>query len=442
MVDRVIRQPDRMTVAPGPRTGQVLIPSSKSQLHRLLILAALGEGPVEIICRSIPEDIRATVNCLNALGAHITAKEADTPGGTDNLLVEPLDRSFCADGAVLDCGESGSTLRFMLPIAGTLGANCLILRKGRLPERPLAPYDAQLEANGMRIDGNGSHLTVSGRLGSGEFVLPGNISSQYISGLLMALGALRGQSRLRVEGPMESSHYVKMTEETLRLAGIRFEKEQTVTEGDPCTVWTIDGGQIYALPQQIMAEGDWSSAAFFLCMGALSEAGVLVQGLDPLSVQGDRAVLDVLKTFGAQIDVREDGILARKGSLRGIELDASQIPDAVPALAVLAALCEGTTRIYNAGRLRLKESDRIKSTMHMLRALGGIVSETEDGLIIRGRMHLDGGTVDPAGDHRIAMAAAVAASGCSKPVDIGTYRCVAKSYPDFWTDLEHLKVEV
>lgn len=441
MVDRVIRQPNCMTVIPGPRTGQVLIPSSKSQLHRLLILAALGERPVEIACRSISEDIRATAGCLNALGAKISAKEAAVPGEAGVLSVEPPDLSVCADGAVLDCGESGSTLRFMLPVAGAFGASCLVLRKGRLPERPLAPYDAQLEANGMRIEGDGSHLTVSGRLTGGEFVLPGNISSQYISGLLMALGALRGQSRLKVEEPMESSHYVKMTEEVLRLAGIRFTKEQAGTEDESCTVWTVDGGQTYALPQRVTAEGDWSSATFFLCMGALSEAGVLVQGLDPASVQGDRTVLDVLKAFGTQVKVREDGIFVRKGLLRGIELDASQIPDAVPALAALAALCEGTTRIYNAGRLRLKESDRIKSTMHMLRALGGIVSETEDGLIIRGRTHLDGGTVDPAGDHRIAMAAAVAACGCSKPVEIGTYRCVAKSYPDFWTDLEHLKVE-
>ena len=438
MVDRVIRQPDLKTVAPGPRTGQVLIPSSKSQLHRLLILAALGEEPVEIACRGIPEDVRATAGCLNALGAKISVLEAGT---ADTITAIPLDRSYCADGAVLDCGESGSTLRFLLPVAGALGANCLVLRRGRLPERPLAPYDAQLKANGMRIGGKGSHLTVSGRLRSGEFVLPGNISSQYVSGLLMALGALRGQSRLRVDGPMESSHYVEMTEAALTLAGIRSAKEQSGTENDPCTVWTVSGGQTYALPQRIAAEGDWSSATFFLCMGALSEGGVLVQGLDPASVQGDKTVLNVLKEFGAKVEVREDGVLVRKGLLRAVELDASQIPDAVPALAVLAALSEGTTRIYNAGRLRLKESDRIRSTMHMLRALGGIVSETEDGLIIHGRAKLDGGTIDPAGDHRIAMAAAVAACGCREPVAITQYGCTAKSYPDFWQDLERLKVE-
>ena len=263
MVDRVITQPHLLTVSPGPRTGQVLIPSSKSQLHRLLILASLGERPVKIFCRGIPDDIRATAACLNALGATIAFRG---DGTADTVTVDPLDRSFCADGAVLDCGGSGSTLRFLLPIAGMLGASCLFLRGGRLPERPLAPYDAQLQAHGMRISGEGSHLTVSGRLGGGEFVLPGNISSQYVSGLLMALGGLSGQSRLRVEGKMESSRYVEMTEAALTLAGIRFAREQSGMEDDLRTVWTIDGGQTYALPQQIRAEGDWSSATFFLCM--------------------------------------------------------------------------------------------------------------------------------------------------------------------------------
>ena len=440
MTDRIIRKPDLKTVPPGPRTGRICIPSSKSQLHRLLILAALGEKPVEISCRAVPGDVRATADCLNALGAKVRIA-AGKDGADDMILAEPLDRSLSVHGAVLDCGESASTLRFLLPIAGALGADCLFLLGGRLPERPLEPYRAQLQANGMHIAGERTHLTVSGRLRGGEFALPGNISSQFVSGLLMALSALRGQSRLRVEGPMESSHYVEMTEVMLRRAGIRFAKEEIPSEDGPGAVWTVDGGQTYALPDQVRAEGDWSSAAFFLCMGALSEEGVLVQGLDPASVQGDRAVLDALKEIGAQVLVSEDGITVRKGALRGVELDASQMPDAVPALAALFSLCEGTSRICNAGRLRLKESDRIRSTMHMLRSLGGVVSETQDGLIIRGREHLDGGTVDPAGDHRIAMAAAVAACGCREPVHIAAYRCVGKSYPDFWDDLAQLKVE-
>ena len=409
------------------------MPSSKSQLHRLLICAALGERPSEIAFKGLSEDIRATARCLNALGAKIEAEEAET-GGPGRLLVTPADRSRPARGAVMDCGESGTTLRFLLPLCGMLGATCLVLRGGRLPERPLAPFDAQLRSHGMTLDEDGSRLTVSGTLRSGEYALPGNISSQFISGLLMAFNGLTGQSRLQVEGRLESSKYINMTESVLGLSGIRFAKDVT----DERTVWTMDGGQTPSLPEKTEAEGDWSAATFFLCMGALSERGVLVKGLDPESVQPDRAVLDVLKRVGAVVEQQEKGILVRRGDLQAVELDASQIPDAVPALAALFALCEGTTRIYRAERLRLKESDRIKSTMHMLRSLGGIVTETPDGLIIQGRPQLDSGTADPAGDHRIAMAAAVAACGCRAPVRVMAPRCVGKSYPKFWKDLEQL----
>ena len=409
------------------------MPSSKSQLHRLLICAALGEKPSEIAFKGLSEDIRATARCLNALGAKIEAEEAET-GGPGRLLVTPADRSRPAHGAVLDCGESGTTLRFLLPLCGMLGASCLVLRGGRLPERPLAPFDAQLRSHGMFLDEDGSRLTVSGALRSGEYVLPGNISSQFISGLLMAFNGLTGQSRLQVEGRLESSKYINMTESVLRLSGIRFAKDVTAEK----TVWTMDGGQMPSLPEKTEAEGDWSAATFFLCMGALSERGVLVKGLDLESVQPDKAVLDVLKRVGAVVEQQEKGILVRRGDLKAVELDASQIPDAVPALAALFALCEGTTRICRAERLRLKESDRIKSTMHMLRSLGGIVTETPDGLIIQGRPQLDGGTVNPAGDHRIAMAAAVAACGCKVPVRVMAPRCVGKSYPGFWDDLEQL----
>ena len=433
MVDRIVREPEYAEVAPGARTGEVFVPSSKSQLHRLLICAALGERPSEIAFKGLSEDIRATARCLNALGARIVAEEAEA-GGPGRLLVTPADRSKSVRGAVLDCGESGTTLRFLLPVCGMLGASCLMLRGGRLPERPLAPFDGQLRSHGMFLDEDGSRLTVSGALRSGEYALPGNISSQFISGLLMAFNGLTGQSRLQVEGRLESSKYINMTESVLRLSGIRFAKDVTGER----TVWTMDGGQMPSLPEKTEAEGDWSAATFFLCIGALSEEGVLVKGLDPESVQPDRAALDVLKRAGAVVEQREQGILVRRGDLKAVELDASQIPDAVPALAALFSLCEGTTRIYRAERLRLKESDRIKSTMHMLRSLGGIVTETPDGLIIRGRAQLDGGTADPAGDHRIAMAAAVAACGCKAPVRVLTPRCVGKSYPGFWDDLEQL----
>ena len=241
MKDRIEKRPEIRVVQPGGRSGSVAVPSSKSQLHRLLICAALGDAPAEIVCRGIPEDVRATMRCLNALGAKIEeiADGGDSSCKEQLLRVRPLDRSVRFDGAVLDCGGSASTLRFLLPIAGMLGVSCTFMRSGRLPERPLAPYAAQLRANGMYIREEGPLLSVSGRLSGGEYVLPGNISSQFISGLLMAMGGFQGHSSLRVEGAMESTHYVRMTETVLREAGIRFEKEETLSEGGmPVTVWT------------------------------------------------------------------------------------------------------------------------------------------------------------------------------------------------------------
>ncbi len=424
-------QNDRAVLQPGLRTGEVSVPSSKSQLHRLLICAALGSSPVRISFRGLSEDIRATACCLNALGADIEAKEEKDGSGV--LDVTPLDRNQPVSGAVLDCGESGSTLRFLLPVAGLLGADCRFLMRGRLPKRPLTYYDEQLRSHGMTLQQDGDVLNVSGRLTADEYVLPGNISSQYISGLLMAFGSLTGESRLRVEGTPESMPYIEMTEDVLRRCGIRFEREGAV--------WTVTGPQEYKLPAPVQAEGDYSSATFFLCLGALSRNGVVVKGLDPDSVQGDRAVLTILKQIGASVRQTEEGILVKRSALRGISIDASDIPDAVPALAALAALCEGSTRIYGAQRLRLKESDRIASTLAMLKAAGAGAKETEDGMIVHGRPSLEGGIVDSFGDHRIAMASAVLAAGCTGPVTVSGASCIAKSYPEFWNDFNRLDKE-
>ncbi|MBQ1418668.1 MAG: 3-phosphoshikimate 1-carboxyvinyltransferase, partial [Firmicutes bacterium] len=253
MVDSVVRQQNTVVLQPGVRIGTLQVPSSKSQLHRLLICAALGERPVAISYRGLSEDIAATVRCLNALGAKITVSE---DGPQSVLHVSPLDRSSSPSGAELDCGESGSTLRFLLPVAGLLGADCTFVMQGRLSKRPLAEYGEQLTAHGMTLKQEGDRLKVSGRLTAGDYVLPGNISSQFISGLLMAFGALQGQSRLQVVGTPESKPYIDMTEAVLRQSGIVFEKEGLQ--------WTANGGQKYVLPESLQAEGDYSSATFFL----------------------------------------------------------------------------------------------------------------------------------------------------------------------------------
>ena len=260
---------------------------------------------------------------------------------------------------------------------------------------------------------------------------PGDVSSQYISGLLMALPRLPGESTLAVTGRLESAGYIAMTEDALRLSGIRLQKSGRT--------YTIPGGQTARLPARCRVEGDWSNAAFFLCMGALSPAGVTVTGLASNSPQGDRAVLDVLRRFGADVRETQDTVTVRRGALHGVTIDAAPIPDLIPVLSVVAALADGQTQIVNAVRLRLKESDRLESTAAMLRALGAQVEMHDSGLTITGRKMLTGGTVDPQHDHRIAMAAATAACGCTAPVTVRDRTCIEKSYPRFWTDLSALK---
>lgn len=412
------------TVSPGPRTGCVRIPASKSQAHRLLICAALGAQPVVLQCDGVSADIAATARCLRALGADIS----DDGAGAFRIVPIAGEMSAHAD---LFCGESGSTLRFLLPVVGALGADVTFHMEGRLPERPLSPLDAALTAHGMTIRRDGALLHVGGQLRPGVYELPGDVSSQYISGLLMALPRLPGESALAVTGKLESAGYIAMTEDALRLSGICLQKNGRV--------YTIPGGQTAHLPAQCRVEGDWSNAAFFLCMGALSPVGVTVTGLAAASSQGDRAVLDVLHRFGADVQETADAVTVRRGALHGITIDAAPIPDLIPVLSVIAALADGETQIVNAARLRLKESDRLESTAAMLRALGAQVMERDSGLTITGRKTLAGGTVDPQHDHRIAMAAATAASGCTAPVTVRDSACTDKSYPRFWTDLSALK---
>lgn len=413
-----------VTVAHGARTGRVHIPASKSQAHRLLICAALGAGECTLRCEGMSDDIAATLRCLNALGADIRRFGAE-------LRVRPIEsapRGTCR----LDCGESGSTLRFLLPLVGALGADAVFEMAGRLPQRPLAPLDAVLKAHGMRIERDGARLICSGRLRAGDYSVSGGVSSQYISGLLMALPRLDGESRLEVTGRLESAPYVAMTEDALALAKLKYEKHDNI--------YTVPGAQRADMPRHCAVEGDWSSAAFFLCMGALSSKGVTVDGLNLRSVQGDRAVLDILRRLGADVRQHDSGVTVRRAALNGCTIDAREIPDLIPVLSVTAATAHGETRITNAARLRLKESDRLESTARLINALGGDAAETEDGLIIRGVPSLAGGTADACRDHRIAMSAAVAASVSRGDVTVLGSDCAAKSYPGFWNELDGLEV--
>ena len=407
------------TVSPGQRAGKVTIPSSKSVVHRLLICAALGKEPVKIPYNGLSKDILATVNCLRALGADISVSEKE-------LSVLPV--TSPAEGAVLPCGESGSTLRFLLPVVGALAAKGSFLMEGRLPERPMQEYEAILSAHGMQISREGNLLHFEGQLEPGYFILPGNISSQYFSGLLLALPLLPEDSELHIEGKLESAAYISLTEDALGEAGITL-----LHHADG---WHISGGKVPSLPKEKAAEGDWSNAAFFLCAGALSEKGIRVEGLNCRSHQGDRAILELLQAFGAHSEIlpEQNSVTIRKQNCRPLVIDASPIPDLIPVLAVLSCAAVGDTLIYNATRLRMKESDRLSSTAALIRSLGGSVEEKEDALIIHGTGNLHGGHADSFNDHRIAMSAAVAASLCSEAVTISAAESVEKSYPGFWDD--------
>ena len=359
-----------------------------------------------------------------ALGAKIEAE-------ADGLWSEPP--AVSPAQAALDAGESGSTLRFLLPVLGALGVRAQIRMHGRLPERPLSPLWELLEAHGMQLRREDDLLHVCGQLQAGSYALPGNVSSQFVSGLLFALPLLAEDSVLTVTGQLQSARYVAMTEQALRAAGIHFEKN------GQC--WTIPGGQRYAAPDRQLVEGDWSNTAFFLCMGALSKEGVTVEGLNLQSSQGDRGVLDVLRRFGAEVTEHGDAVTVRRGALHGVTINAAPIPDLIPVLSVVASVAEGETRVENAYRLRLKESDRLKSTANLLRALGGQVEEKEDGLAITGVPALHGGAVETQNDHRLAMSAATAACAATGEITVDNDGCVAKSYPRFWEDFSSLKGE-
>lgn len=397
--------------------GSIQAIPSKSAAHRMLILAALAEGESRILCRRVSEDIEATAGVLSALGAGIER----IPEGYIVRPIKELPRF-----SLLDCGESGSTLRFLLPVAAALGANARFVGRGRLPQRPMSDLAEAINAGGAQVtEGGKLPFDLSGKLKSGEYRIGGNVSSQYLSGLLMALPCLEGDSVIVVENGLESAGYVALTMEALALFGADIRREDNV--------FYVQGGRPYKTPGTVRVEGDYSNGAFFLVAGALSEKGVTVKGLSPKTVQGDRAVLAVLSAFGAKVCEKDGEITVKKGALKGTTVNASNIPDLVPVLSVLAAASEGVTEFTGAGRLRIKESDRIATTVGLINDLGGKAEERPEGLVVYGT-GLSGGKTKGKGDHRIVMSAAVASILC--PVYIEGAEAVAKSYPDFFEDFE------
>ncbi len=420
----ILTHPDSI---PG---GQIAAIPSKSHAHRLLIASALCGQKTEILCPVTSKDIDATADCLRAMGTDITRTS----------------RGFLTEGrpslspAELCVRESGSTLRFLLPVLGALGISARLQMEGRLSKRPLSPLYEELCRHGMTLSPQGSNpLRVSGQLAAGEYTIDGGVSSQYITGLLLALPMLHETSRLVITGRLESRPYVDITLKVLKSFGIEI-KETLRPAEDVASVFEIPGAawESSAAQPVTSVEGDWSNAAFFLAAGALTDKPVTVTGCDLSSPQGDRAIAELLREFGAIVETGEDSITVRRGTLTGISIDAANIPDLVPILSVVAAYAEGTTVIRNIERLRIKESDRVATVTELLTHLGSHCTATESELRIEGSPSLPGGTVSSHNDHRIAMAAAIASLGTTGPVEILDPMAVTKSYPGFYEDFAKL----
>ncbi len=390
------------------------MPPSKSLSHRALIAGALaGNSRVTHLLES--EDTAATLRCIEALGGGVTRLPDEVMFG---------DRLRGEKEAAMDCGESGSTLRFFIPIAAALTGSARFTGHGRLLDRPLDPYIQALPE--LSFVQEGDRLDVHGRLHGGRIALPGDVSSQFITGLLFALPLTAEDSELVLTTPLQSKAYVDLTIDVLGRFGIE-------VQNDRYERFYIPGGQSYR-SADYQVEGDFSGAAFFLVAGALG-CPVECCGLHPQSRQGDRVILEILEQAGAAIsEGPHGGLLVQGGDLHGITVDVTDCPDLVPPVAALLCFCRGESRIVGAARLRLKESDRLQSVASELNRLGARVEEGTDSLRFMGVERLHGGDCKAWNDHRIAMMAAVTAIRADGPVTIDTPACVAKSYPGFWND--------
>ena len=378
-----------ITIHPGSLTGTLTAIPSKSQAHRFLICAAFADNTTALLCPETNRDIEATADCLRSLGATIRR----TP---DGYHITPVKR--IPESAILPCGESGSTLRFMLPIAGALGVDATFVMEGRLPQRPLSPLWEEMERMGCALSRpTANTIRCQGKLSAGSYSIDGSVSSQFITGLMFATALMDQDSQITVTGKLESKPYVDMTKQALDL----FHAPN------------------FHSPGVVQVEGDWSNAAFFLAAKSLGSQ-VQILGLNPDSAQGDRAVAEILSRLNSE----------------NCSINASDIPDLVPVLAIAAGAQQGAT-FTSIQRLRLKESDRVASTVAMVNALGGRAEATEDTLTVYGT-GFRGGTVDAVNDHRIAMAAAIASTVCLESVTILGAECVQKSYPAFWDEFKRL----
>ena len=416
-------------IYPTKLKGEVKIPPSKSMAHRAVICASLGDGVSRITNIDYSDDIIATINAMKALGA-IIEEDKDclkVIGINSKELIGH--RKF---KRVVDCNESGSTLRFIVPISLAFEGETRFIGRGNLGKRPLKTYYDIFDKQDIKYTylDDILDLVVSGKLKAGTYEVEGNISSQFITGLLFTLPLLDGDSKIIITTKLESKGYLDLTLSAMKDFGIE------VINND-YKEFIIKGNQKY-VSRDYRVEGDYSQGAFFLSANALGNE-VNILDLKDDSLQGDREVIDILERMGLAIEKNDFSMSGKIKKLKSTVIDGSQCPDIIPVLSLVAALSEGTTKIINAGRLRIKECDRLSAVTEELNKLGAKVTEEADGLIIEGVRELKGGVeVWSHKDHRIAMTLAIASTRCNNPIIIKDYECISKSYPQFFEDFKKL----
>ena len=425
----------KIKIKPSTLNGKIEIPPSKSYSHRAVIAAALAENSrkSKIDNLKFSVDITTTTDIMENWGAKIKRFESVLEIVGNDGKVVPKDK-------YVQCNESGSTIRFLIPIGITNENELIFDGKGKLVDRPLDSYYRIFSKQGIfyKNENGKLPLTVSGKLKAGNYEIDGNISSQFITGLLYALPLLDGDSKLTINKNLESKGYVDLTLEILKLAGIE------IVNND-YKGFDIKGNQIYK-PFDYTVEGDYSQVAFWIVAGIISankDNEVKCLHVNKNSLQGDREIIEIVQRMGANLEIFDDYVIVKPSKTKGTVIDISQCPDIAPILTVLAALSEGETRIINGERLRIKESDRITSIKTELNKLGANVAEEGDSLIIQGVQGFTGGvTVSAWNDHRIAMSLAVASSRCEKEIILEEAESVRKSYPHFWDDFVKMGGEI
>lgn len=408
-------------ITPHSLNGTIRAPSSKSHLHRLLICAALSDKPTKILYRGLCDDIKRTVEALETLSAKIEIQN-------EYILINPIKR--IPEKADIFCGESGSTLRFFIPLCAALGINTHFSGSGRLPERPVDTILKLLNKHGANSTSDFLPFSLYGQLNAANFKIDGSVSSQFITGLLFALPLLSDNSKIEILPPISSKPYIDITIDVLSKFGIKINFVDNIIY--------INGNQKYKSPTEIAADGDFSNAAFFLAGGAIS-GDVKVLGLNLNTKQGDRKIIELLTKMGSEIEIGKDFVRTKKSVLKGIEINAENIPDLVPILSVAGAFAKtGITGFTNASRLRIKESDRIKSSTAMLESVGGITAETDDGFIVFPNERLLSGEVSGFNDHRIVMSSFILGTATEESISVSDVFSVNKSYPDFFEDFKAL----